>query len=122
MARADSSFQITSVDHSENILLADVILYEENPLFKGHFPNNPIMPGVLNVEIVEQILSETMQMQVKQINQIKFLTPVVPNKDEVLKYRLEIAEKPDGRTIVTIQGKIEEVIFLKVLLEIEPKY
>ena len=121
MARADSSFQITSVQHSENELLADVILHEDDHLFEGHFPDNPIMPGVLNIEIIEKILSETMQMQVKQINLIKFLTPVVPNKDEVLKYRLEIVEKPDDRTVVTIQGKIEEVIFLKVQLEIEPK-
>ena len=121
MARADSSFQITSVEHNDDVILVDVILHEKDELFEGHFPDNPIMPGVLNIEIIEKILSEVMQMQVKRINQVKFLSPIVPKEDELLKYRFEITEKPDGRTIATIQGKKEEVVFVKVQLEIEPK-
>ncbi|MGK7126382.1 hypothetical protein QN324_05315 [Streptococcus agalactiae] len=27
---------------------------KENPIFKGHFPNNPIVPGVLLIESIAQ--------------------------------------------------------------------
>ena len=120
MAKADSSFQISAVEPTEKGLLAKVFLNEENDLFEGHFPDNPIMPGVLNVEIIEKILFEAKQVRIKQINQIKFLTPVIPKQDDMLIYHIDIVKKSEERTIASIIGKIEEVIFVKVQLEIEP--
>jgi len=121
MGNVSTSFKITSVQQNDNELLAMVSLNEKNELFEGHFPNNPIMPGVLNIEILEKILDEKLKKQIKQINQIKFLKPVVPNQNEPLEYKLEVSIKPENRTIVSVIGTIKDDVFVKIQLEIEPK-
>ncbi len=121
MGNVSTSFEITSVQQNDNKLLAMVSLNEKNELFEGHFPNNPIMPGVLNIEILEKILDEKLKKQIKQINQIKFLKPVVPNQNEPLEYKLEVSIKPENRTIVSVIGTIKDDVFVKIQLEIEPK-
>ena len=65
----------------------------EEYFFKGHFPNNPIVPGVILIEalaqtagtVVAHSLSGTTQKTVlfMSVSNAKFRKPVVPN-DEIL--------------------------------------
>lgn len=45
---------ITSVDLSQQAIKAHRKILANDPVFKGHFPNNPIYPGVLQVEMMGQ--------------------------------------------------------------------
>ena len=45
--------KITYLDESEVIGIKNVTVNE--PFFNGHFPSNPIMPGVLQVEALAQV-------------------------------------------------------------------
>ena len=65
------------------------IFTENEYFFKGHFPNNPIVPGVVIVEamaqtagvVVSHTLSKTDNKSVlfMSINKAKFRKPVLPN-------------------------------------------
>merc|ERR1712007_137618 len=67
------------------------------PQFTGHFPNRPIMPGVLMVEALAQLAGVVCmepgdQVLFAAINGVKFKKPVVPGDTlvmevEVLKFR-----------------------------------
>ena len=63
--------------------------YESDYFFEGHFPNNPIVPGVVIVEAMAQtagvVVSENLINNRNQsvlfmsINKAKFRKPVLPN-------------------------------------------
>lgn len=63
--------------------------YEDEYFFKGHFPNNPIVPGVVIVEAMAQtagvVVSQSIDKDDKKsvlfmsINKAKFRKPVLPN-------------------------------------------
>ena len=63
-----------------------------DPHLQGHFPGNPLMPGVLLVEAMAQtaglLLSEGSSAVLAQIRDARFRRPVVPG-DQV---RIEVEE------------------------------
>ena len=66
--------------------------YEYEYFFKGHFPSNPIVPGVIIVEAMAQTAGIVVSYNLKQykdksvlfmsVNKAKFRKPILPN-DEV---------------------------------------
>jgi UDP-3-O-[3-hydroxymyristoyl] N-acetylglucosamine deacetylase/3-hydroxyacyl-[acyl-carrier-protein] dehydratase len=81
------------------------------PFFQGHFPGNPIMPGVLIIEAMAQtsgvlLLNSLPDPEQKlvyfmQINNAKFRKPVVPG--DQLFMEIELVNKK--RTVVMMKGK-----------------
>jgi 3-hydroxyacyl-[acyl-carrier-protein] dehydratase len=69
------------------------------PFFQGHFPNNPVMPGVLTVEALAQvagILAFKSGVQGKMvyfmsIEKVKFRRPVVPG--DQLRMEVHVSHK-----------------------------
>lgn len=73
----------------------------DEPFFQGHFPDNPIMPGVFQIEIMAQA-SGILGMEVFEdkkereyllmnIENAKFRRPVTPG--DVLKIKVELLNK-----------------------------
>ena len=90
---------------------------EDEYYFKGHFPGNPVMPGVLMVEALAQagavaILSEEKNKGKNAlfggIDKLKFKKMVVPGNK--LKLEVKIIKKKGpigvGEAIATIDGKV----------------
>lgn len=90
---------------------------EEEYYFKGHFPGNPIMPGVLIVEALAQtgavaILSEEKNKGKNAlfggIDKLRFKKTVVPG--DKLKLEVKIIKRKGpvgiGEAIATIDGKV----------------
>ncbi len=104
------------------------------PFFQGHFPNQPIMPGVLIIEAMAQtggilLLNAFPNPEEKlvvfmQINNAKFRKPVVPG-DQLY---IEIEMKSKKSKVVMMSGKVfvEDVLvceadFMAGVVEREPK-
>ena len=90
---------------------------KEEWYFKGHFPGNPIMPGVLIVESLAQAGAVAILSQKENkgknalfggINNIKFKRQVIPG--DKLKLEVKIIKKKGpigiGDAIASVDGKI----------------
>ena len=81
------------------------------PFFQGHFPNNPVMPGVLQVEAMAQVGGIFALSQVEdpenystyfmKIDGVKFKQKVLPGDTLVFKLNLE---SPIRRGLVNMKG------------------
>jgi len=76
-------YTLSSVELSEAMdrISAQVVLNAEHPLFSGHFPGNPILPGVCTVQIIREILEnatgkEFMLTRADSIKYQGFISPV----------------------------------------------
>ena len=81
------------------------------PYFAGHFPDAPIMPGVLVIEACAQLCSITMESQGTEDDKIyvllkceefKFLRPVIPGDC----LEIEVRKESGGAGLVKINAKV----------------
>ncbi len=66
----------------------------DHPAYAGHFPGQPILPGVVLLDAALRILATGQNIQVAtgQLKSAKFLSPVQPGEALTLHY----AESPAG--------------------------
>ncbi|MDR2132459.1 MAG: 3-hydroxyacyl-ACP dehydratase FabZ [Clostridiales Family XIII bacterium] len=102
------------VAHSEGKSLKARFYVDENwDIFRGHFPNNPVLPGVLAVESMAQAADILLLSQPKfagtipyfiGIDKVKFKSKIAPG-DEIDIY-VEAIKENGEKAIVTCAAKI----------------
>lgn len=75
----------------------EIQLNKEHPIFKGHFPRDPIVPGVLLLSILKDLIQESIDekgdFQFKFIRSLKFLKPIIPG-NHLLNFKLTCYQEP----------------------------
>lgn len=79
-------------------LEADVRLDAGHPVFAGHFPGHPVLPGVCQFEIVRHLVQRRAGrlLNARTVRELKFLSPVLPPDDVLLRVELVLTEGGDG--------------------------
>ena len=84
----DDLYQVSEFNElSENDFEVVVKLNREHDIFNGHFPQQPILPGVCLLNMVTELLSERIgsSLSLVKAKDIKYLKMVDPNSDLDLK-------------------------------------
>jgi len=57
-----------------------------HPIFEGHFPGRPVVPGACLLQIVKELVSMAINSEVRLIraDQIKFISMIGPYEDETM--------------------------------------
>jgi len=65
---------------SNGEVLATITFQKEHPIFSGHFPGHPVVPGVCMIQIVRELLEDTFQsnLTIRSGDNIKFLSVINP--------------------------------------------
>jgi 3-hydroxyacyl-[acyl-carrier-protein] dehydratase len=84
----------------------------ENPIFAGHFPTRPILPGVLMIEAVAQTAAVMMgsatadaiidSALLAAVHRFKFFKPVAPGAE----LRIETTKLTQAGTMACIEGTV----------------
>ncbi|HEY0601497.1 MAG TPA: 3-hydroxyacyl-ACP dehydratase FabZ [Herpetosiphonaceae bacterium] len=87
------------------------------PFFQGHFPGQPIMPGVLQIEALAQVGAVALLSQPQnkgkialfaRIDGVRFRKPVTPGDSLRLEVTLEKMRGPvgKGKGVATVDGAV----------------
>lgn len=83
-------YTANNIIKGDNIISADIIFNPAHDIFKGHFPQQPVVPGVCMVQIVKQVLEQSTNRltRLKNASNIKFLSMIVPVENEIIKLKI----------------------------------
>ena len=108
--------RIEEMEEGKRIVGKKCVTYNE-PFFAGHFPQEPVMPGVLMIEALAQVGAVVMlscpeykgkTAYFGAINQAKFKRKVVPG--DVLMLEVEMIKKKGpigiGKAVATVEGEV----------------
>ena len=66
----------------ENTLTGEFCFNENLNVFKGHFPGLPVLPGVMQIEMVQHVMKKNtgISYKIKSIKKAKFSSQIVPGE------------------------------------------
>jgi len=69
--------------HADNELSCRIVFNEEHAIFEGHFPGQPVVPGVCMMEIVKELLQSQFgkSLMLHEARNVKFLQFVTPGME-----------------------------------------
>ena len=81
----------------ENSCTWQIKLNPSHEVFEGHFPGNPITPGVSMIQIIKEISEELLNKKLflELADNVKFMAIINPETDPVLDLEISIVEKED---------------------------
>ena len=81
MILAGSFYTVVNPVTEPESLRAVVKINAEHPIFEGHFPGQPVVPGACMVQLVKDVLCETLDAIVilKKAASIKFINMITPD-------------------------------------------
>src|ERR1700742_5102343 len=94
-------FTYTNLQTEGNKLTANIHLNADHPIFKGHFPGQPIVPGVCMMQIVKEVLEAHIKQLTRLVkaSDLKFLAFINPEEQKDI--QLEIITGIDGDLVKT---------------------
>lgn len=108
-------FKILSIVHQDGAVKADLKIERGNEIFKGHFPDQPVVPGASMLQAVKDVLEKALNqsLRLKKADNIKFLLLVEPGITHVLQLNLTY-KLVDDQINITANLMAGEVVCMKL--------
>lgn len=112
----DDMLLLDEVESNDGVAIGKYFVKGDEFFLRGHFPENPIVPGVILCEILAQSCCVLLQDKMTEgktpvytgLNNVKFRNPVKPGDTIVTNCHIKKAKHPFyfAEGTVTVQGKL----------------
>lgn len=110
-------YKINSKEKTEdqNTFSFEIEINKDHPIFEGHFPDNPVMPGVCMMQIIKEITEDIVgtKLFMEKCSNVKFMAVINPRINSILNLEIKIFEE-DSKVIVKNTTNFEDTLALKL--------
>lgn len=96
-------FTLNGLQVSGADIAATIIIDPAHKIFEGHFPGQPVVPGVCQMQMLKEIMEMVTEkkLDVVKAYDMKFLAVIDPSKNSQVSVSIKYAEDPSGELQVT---------------------
>ena len=113
----NSLYTIKRIQPEGNINKLSVLirLNPSHEIFKGHFPGNPILPGVCIIQILKEILMNQLNKNLtfNHAGSIKYFSIINPEMNSIIKFDIELSEMGNNKISCNAFLYSESVLFCR---------
>jgi 3-hydroxyacyl-[acyl-carrier-protein] dehydratase len=100
-------FHIHDLEAVEGKVKASLHINPSHPIFEGHFPGQPVVPGVTMMLMVRSLLETQLQpLRLVRADNVKFLSLINPQE-------ISYVSTPEGQWKVTARLFNEPIVYFK---------
>ncbi len=108
-------YSIIDFEQENQKVTAAVKLHKEHEVFKGHFPNNPVMPGVCMIQMIKELTEKAIgkELFLAVASNIKFMAIINPEKNDTINLIIHISQE---EKVVKVKNTVsfEDTLALKL--------
>ncbi len=114
-------FDITFIASQGDEYLYKAEVNPHHDVFRGHFPDMAVVPGVMTMEMVKNCAADVMQQPLtfQKIKECKFVQAILPNTHSVVEVQL-VLKKETAPYGITAQVRYEGEVMVKLKGELIP--
>ncbi len=108
-SKASGIFAINQVSLENELITAQVSIDPSHEVFMGHFPGQPILPGVVITNLIKTLVERTLskKIRMKSASQIKFIEMVDPRKCSALEIKISVDQAESGEIKASASSEME---------------
>jgi len=102
-------YLLTHLNHSSsNEIFADAEVMPDSPWFSGHFPGDPILPGIAQLAMVFDVITQlgNQNLKISGIRKVRFKQIIRPNDN----LRIIATPHKGNATSFSFQVKVKEEV------------
>lgn len=109
-------YKIRETSLTDNGFNCILELSVDHPIYKGHFPSRPVVPGACTLTIIKECISSFLKRDIiyKKIKECKFISTLLPREGLLVQLELEISDmqkincivSSDGQTVLKLKAEI----------------
>ena len=114
-------FTINSVNREEEKHIARISFDPHHEIFRGHFPDKKVVPGVMLMQMVKETVQKILGLKDSMITEagMKFLNPVLVDESSDLEVEMTIERTDDGSYKIKSIGKDRDKKSFKINITIK---
>jgi 3-hydroxyacyl-[acyl-carrier-protein] dehydratase len=112
----NSFFFVQQMEVTDGQLKASLRIEKDHPIFTGHFPGQPVVPGVCMVQMVKELIEQNLnsKFMMTEADNIKFLSVIDPAVNDLIDAMISIEKNQDGSVKVNSVFSSPSTIFFKI--------
>lgn len=99
---ANNFYTISDLTNEEGSVKAELVIDADHKIFEGHFPGQPVTPGVCMMQIVKEITETVIGVptQLIRADEMKFLSIIDPQKNNRIVANIKYTITEDKVSVV----------------------
>jgi len=90
-------YQVVKTNIAGDKAVFEILINPEHPVFEGHFPGQPVVPGVCMMQMVKELTEEALSCRLRfaTVQDMKFLVVIAPVKNNCVQVTLNHSRNED---------------------------
>lgn len=91
-------YEIKQFSFTENQVLAQIRLNPGHKVYDGHFPDQPVVPGVIQLQIIKEMMEKTgkQDLLLNKMTFAKYLKMIIPELTPELSIQIDFSKNEVG--------------------------
>ena len=114
-------YTIQKTEAMDGIIKSTILLNPKHEVYKGHFPGQPVVPGVIQLQIIKEMLEGNLDqpLMISHVSSAKYLRIVTPDTSPELNITIHYNKTEENEIKVNALICSTETTFTKVKMKLK---
>lgn len=108
-------FRISNTESSATEIWAELFINGDHKIFEGHFPNQPVVPGVCMMQMIKEIVEQVLDKKTNLVEaaDMKFLAVINPQENNLVQATIKYTAEENGAINISASIYKDELVHFK---------